>query len=125
MIDDITKRCGDGTPSFVSDKFRPIGEESVRPHELGGTQVREMMNEATHGNSVPSGVLITPVKNMQTKTLVHVVLSSETDTDVRNKISYDLHMANEHVETIAVPFPGARKFETQLWESAQTIAEIA
>jgi hypothetical protein len=86
--------------------------------------VREMMNAVTHGNSTPAGVLITPVTNMQTKTLVHVVLSSETDTDVRNKISYGLHMANEHVESMAIPFPGIRKFETHLWESAQTIAGV-
>ena len=84
-----------------------------------------MMNEVTHGNSTPAGVLITPVTNMQTKTLVHVVLSGETDTDVRNKISYGLHMANEHVESMAIPFPGIRKLETHLlWESAQTIAEV-
>jgi hypothetical protein len=56
---------------------------------------------------------------MQTKTLIHVVLSSETDTDVRNKLSYGLHLANEHVATVAKPFPGIRKFETKLWESAQ------
>jgi len=44
--------------------------------------------------------------------LIHVVLNSETDPDVRNKLSYSLHMANEHVKTIALPFPGIRMFET-------------
>jgi hypothetical protein len=35
-----------------------------------------------------------------------------------------LHMANEHVETMAIPFPGVRQFESQLWESTRTIAEV-
>ena len=124
MIDDITERSKDGILCFVNDELKPIGEDSVRLHALGGTQVREMMTDATRGNSIPAGVLVTPVTGMQTKTLIHVVLNSETDPDVRNKLSYSLHMANEHVKTIALPFPGIRMFETQLWESAQTIAEI-
>ena len=124
IIDDVMERCDNGILCFVNEELKPIGEDSVRLHTLGGTHVRDLMTNATRGNSIPAGVLVTPVSNMNTQSLINVVLNGETDPDIRNKVLYGLCVANEHVETISVPFPGIRGFETQLWESAQTMAEI-
>jgi len=37
---------------------------------------------------------------------------------------YSLHKANQHITSIALPFPGIRILETQIWDSAQIVADL-
>ena len=84
-----------------------------------------MLTDATSGNSIPSGVVITAATpNPPATSLVHIGLNDELDSDIRNKLLYGLHMANEHVKSIAMPFAGITLFEHQLWESAQLLIEL-
>jgi hypothetical protein len=124
VIDDITKRGEDGIMCFVNDKLQPLGEESKRLHALGGVEVRALLNQATSGNSTPAGVVVTAAAKMNATSLIHTVLIDEYDQDFRNKLMYGLHMADKHVTTIALPFPGIRILETQVWDSAQIVAEV-
>ena len=80
--------------------FALLWSSHVYPHALRVTQMRGKIDEATRGNSLPPGGLITLVANM----LIHVVPSRKTNADVRCKLSYCLHMVNEYVATIAIYF---------------------
>ena len=73
---------------------------------------------------MPSGVVVTTAPNMAAKSLFHVVLTDELDADVRNKLLYSLQMANIHVTSIAIPFTSIKRFEMQLWESAQLMIDL-
>ena len=124
VLDDITARSEDGLLCYVNESLKPIGEDAQRTHALGAAEVRSALSRATNGNSVPSGLVVTTAANMPANSLIHVVLTDELDADVRNKLLYGLHMANDHVESIAIPFAGIKCFENQLWESAQLMIEL-
>ena len=54
-----------------------------------------MLTDATSGNSIPSGVVITAAAaNTPATSLVHIILNDELDNDIRNKLLNGLHMAD-------------------------------
>ena len=124
VLDDITTRSEDGLLCYVDEKLKPIGEDSSRLHALDESTIRDMLNEVTRSNYVPSGVIVTTAPNTVAKSLIHVVLTDELDADISNKLLYSLHMANEHVTSIAIPFTSIKRFEMQVWESAQLLIEL-
>jgi hypothetical protein len=110
----VVTRSEDGILCFMNDKLQPIGEESKRLHAIGGTEVRALLNQATSGNTISAGVIVTTAGDKNVKSLVHTVLTNENDVDVRNKMLYSLHKANQHIKTLTSPFPGIKLFETNI-----------
>jgi len=73
----------------------------------------------------PAGVIVTAGGgNIANKSLVHTMLTDENDADIRNKMLYSLHKANQHITSIALQFPRIKVLETQIWDSAQIVADM-
>ena len=123
VVRDITTASEEGLLCYVDNRLQPIGEDSVRIHKCGGSRIREQLTEATRGASEPTGVVVTTAANMPASSLINMVVEDDTNDELKGKLLYSLGIADKHVTSLALPFPGLVQLETQLWTSAQLMIE--